>query len=138
VLFCLIQETGNGNRIESIVNTQTPVYNLRFPVLTTASMKMTAFWDNAPCSLVDVLMMETVCTSETSVNFCETTQRNITEAVIFSAEFNPHIRRKEDVPSLRYCNVMMNRQRSACKDLHQGVGNLRHAGRIRPVICARN
>jgi hypothetical protein len=48
-------------------------------------MKMTAFWDVAPCSLVEVdrrfvLMMETVCTSETSVYFYETTRLNIPES----------------------------------------------------------
>jgi hypothetical protein len=55
---------------------------MRFQVLTAASMKMTVVWDVAPCSLVeiyqrfrgsycrhhqDVLMMEAVRTSETSV-----------------------------------------------------------------------
>jgi hypothetical protein len=50
-----------------------------------ASMKMTAFWDIEPCSLVEVdrrfiaLTMEAVNTSETSVNFYETTRRNIPE-----------------------------------------------------------
>jgi hypothetical protein len=50
-------------------------------------MKMTVFWDVAPCSLVEVyqrfggacfltLMMEAVSTSETLVNFYLTTQRN--------------------------------------------------------------
>jgi hypothetical protein len=44
-------------------------------------VKMTAFWDMAPCSLVEVdwrfivLMMEAVCTSETPVYFNETTLR---------------------------------------------------------------
>jgi hypothetical protein len=56
-------------------------------------MKMTVFWDVALCSLVEIdqsfrgayclhhqnLMIEEVCTSETSVNFYETTWRNITE-----------------------------------------------------------
>jgi hypothetical protein len=44
-------------------------------------MKMTVFWDVAPCSLVEVslliaLMMEAESTSETSVNFYQTTRRN--------------------------------------------------------------
>jgi hypothetical protein len=52
-------------------------------------VKITAFWDNAPCSLVEVdqcfggasiikdiaLMMEAVRTLETSVHFNETTRR---------------------------------------------------------------
>jgi hypothetical protein len=60
---------------------------LRFEVLTAASMKMTVFWDVAPCSLVEVyrcfraivLMMEAVNTSETSVYFNQTTRSNILE-----------------------------------------------------------
>jgi hypothetical protein len=48
-------------------------------------MKMTVFWDLAPCSLVEVyrrfsaivaLMMEAASTSETSVNFYQTARRN--------------------------------------------------------------
>jgi hypothetical protein len=62
--------------------TQETVYcNVRFQVLMSASMKMTGFWDVAPCSLVEVywrllitLMMEAASISETSVNFCQTTQ----------------------------------------------------------------
>jgi hypothetical protein len=50
-------------------------------------MKMTVFWDIAPCSLLETdrnfsaiaLMVETINTSETSVNFYETTRRNIPE-----------------------------------------------------------
>jgi hypothetical protein len=43
-------------------------------------MKMTVFWDVASCSLVDytwliALMMEAARTSETSVNFYQTTRR---------------------------------------------------------------
>jgi hypothetical protein len=46
-------------------------------------MKMAVFWVVAPCSLVEVyrrfrviaLMMQAVSTSETSVNFYQTTQR---------------------------------------------------------------
>jgi hypothetical protein len=44
-------------------------------VLTTASMKMMAFWDIVPCR---ALMMEAVCDSET-VYFNETTQHYIPE-----------------------------------------------------------
>jgi hypothetical protein len=44
-------------------------------------MKMTVFWDVAPCNLVGriALMMEAASTSETSVNFYQTTRRNIPE-----------------------------------------------------------
>jgi hypothetical protein len=38
--------------------------NVRFQVLTAASMKIRVFWDTPPCR---VMMMEAVCTSETSV-----------------------------------------------------------------------
>jgi hypothetical protein len=45
----------------------------------TVSVKMTTvFWDVAPCSITAV-MMEAVSTSETSVNFYETTRHNIPE-----------------------------------------------------------
>jgi hypothetical protein len=58
------------NNIPSIVILK----NVRVQVLM-ASIKMTAFWDIAPCSLVEVdqLMMEAVCTSEMPVYFHETT-----------------------------------------------------------------
>jgi hypothetical protein len=41
-------------------------------------MKMAVFWIVAPCSLVEAitLMMEAASTSETSVNFYQTTRRN--------------------------------------------------------------
>jgi hypothetical protein len=65
---------------------------MRFQVLTAASIKLTVFWDVAPCSPVETdrrfrgayclwaaLMMEAVSTSETSVNFYETTRSNIPE-----------------------------------------------------------
>jgi hypothetical protein len=63
-------------------------------------MKMAVFWDVAPCSLAEIdrrfrrtyclhhcirailliaLMMEAVSTSETTVNFYQTTRRNIPE-----------------------------------------------------------
>jgi hypothetical protein len=47
-------------------------------------MKMAAFWDIAPCSLVEVYrrfiaLIEIASTSETSVNFYQTTWRNIPE-----------------------------------------------------------
>jgi hypothetical protein len=69
---------------------------MRFQVLTAMSMKVTVFWDVAPCSLVEVyqhfrgacclhhqdiitLMLEAVTTPETSVNFYQMTQCNILE-----------------------------------------------------------
>jgi hypothetical protein len=69
---------------------------VRFHVLTAASMNMTASWDAAPCSLVEVclcfrgvqhpssgrwvtLMIEAESTSETSLNFYQTTRLNIPE-----------------------------------------------------------
>jgi hypothetical protein len=53
---------------------------------------MTAFWDIAPRSLI-ALMMEAVRTSETSVNFYETTRRNIQEG------FHLHTRRRQKIKS---------------------------------------
>jgi hypothetical protein len=60
--------------------------SVKFQVLTAVGTKMTAFWGIAPCSLVEVevrtyiaMMMEAVCTSETSVYFNITTRRYIQE-----------------------------------------------------------
>jgi hypothetical protein len=56
-----------------------------FEFLKATSMKMTVFWDIAPCSLGETerwwiaLMMEAVSTSETSVNFSQTTRHIIPE-----------------------------------------------------------
>jgi hypothetical protein len=56
---------------------------MRFQVLMAARMKMTAFCDIAPCSLVEVdcvlevLTASIINTSETLVNFYETAQCNI-------------------------------------------------------------
>jgi hypothetical protein len=68
-----------------------------FWVLPAASMKVTVFWDVAPCSLVEIdrcfrgiaLMMEAVSTSETSVNFYQTTWRNIAEDSHLHLGFRP-------------------------------------------------
>jgi hypothetical protein len=57
---------------------------VRFQILTAASMKLAVFWDVAPFSLavacrrfgLIALMMEAASTSETSVNFYQTTRRN--------------------------------------------------------------
>jgi hypothetical protein len=51
----------------------------RFQVLTAASMKMTVIWVVVPCRAIIGLMMEVAGTSETSVNFYQTTRRNIPE-----------------------------------------------------------
>jgi hypothetical protein len=54
-----------------------------------ASMKMSVFWHVAPCILVEIyitVITETVSTSETSVNFYETTRRNI-QVVIFAVGY---------------------------------------------------
>jgi hypothetical protein len=42
-------------------------------------MKVTAFWDITPCRESSTLMVETVTTSETSINFNDTARRNISE-----------------------------------------------------------
>jgi hypothetical protein len=67
---------------------------MRFQVLTAPSMKISVFWDVVPYSLVETdrrfrgahcliramaLIMEEISTSETSVNFYQTTWRNILE-----------------------------------------------------------
>jgi hypothetical protein len=73
---------------------QPEILLVRFQYLTAASMKVTFFWDIAPCALVLVdqcfggnychhqiaLIMETVSTYETSVNFYDSTGRNIPES----------------------------------------------------------
>jgi hypothetical protein len=46
---------------------------LGFEVLTAVSMNIAVFWVTAPCSLV-ALMMEAARTSETLVNFYQTTR----------------------------------------------------------------
>jgi hypothetical protein len=63
-------------------------------------LKITVFWDVAPCSLVEVygwamaLMMEVGAesTSETPVNLYQTTQRNISENSL-------HTRHRENLKS---------------------------------------
>jgi hypothetical protein len=60
-----------------------------FQVLTAASLKMTIFWDVAPCSLIEDsgvfaasiirAMMEEAITSETSLNIYQTARCNIPE-----------------------------------------------------------
>jgi hypothetical protein len=68
---------------------------VRFQALVTASMKMSAFWENAPCCLLEVdrrfrdtrtsaLMVDAVRTSETSVYFKETTLHFSQKADMFT------------------------------------------------------
>jgi hypothetical protein len=67
-------------------------YQVRFQVLTAASMKMTVFWNVAPCSLAEIERRSTfqwcllpplipfiTLTMEASVNFCETTRHKVPE-----------------------------------------------------------
>jgi hypothetical protein len=63
--------------------------NVRFQVLTTATMKMAVFWIVTSCSL----MMEAASTSETSVNFYQTTRRYNRE------DSHLHTRRRENLKS---------------------------------------
>jgi hypothetical protein len=71
----------------------------------TAKIKTTVFWDVAPCCLVEIYrrlevlvasvisaMMEAASSSETSVNFYQTTRRNIPEDHL-------HTRRRENLKS---------------------------------------
>jgi hypothetical protein len=89
-----------------------------FWVLTALSMKMAVFWVLAPCSLAEIyrrfrgawlpassgliaLMIEAVNTSETSVNFYQTTRRNNPE------DSHLHTQRRENLKShllLYICN----------------------------------
>jgi hypothetical protein len=53
--FSQINLTGNYNScMHRNLICPTTLNNMRFQVLTAASMKMTAFWDIVPCSLVEV------------------------------------------------------------------------------------
>jgi hypothetical protein len=57
---------------------------VRFQVLTAAGMKMTAFWDIAPCHH-SFLIIEVVSTSKTSVDFYETIRHFFPRVVIIRA-----------------------------------------------------
>jgi hypothetical protein len=51
---------------------------------------MTAYWDIAPCSFRAIgLVMEAVCTSETSVHFNKSTQRYIPEGCLVFIGYSP-------------------------------------------------
>jgi hypothetical protein len=79
---------------------------VRFQVLRAGSMKMIAFWDIAPYSLVEVgrrfrgafclhhqraLMMEVVHISETSVYINETTRRYIFQKALIFTTTRKHV-----------------------------------------------
>jgi hypothetical protein len=80
---------------------------VRYQVLTAASMKMAVFWVVAPCSLVDVNHrfrgtyclyhhgdeLQAASTSDTLVNFYQTTRRNNPE------DSHLHTRRRENLKS---------------------------------------
>jgi hypothetical protein len=82
-------------------STTSDVQMCSFIVNTMSTLKMTVFWDFAPCSLVKfdrrfgaiALMIETVYTSETSVKFYQTSRRNIPE------DSHLHTRRRENLKS---------------------------------------
>jgi hypothetical protein len=86
---------------------------VRFQVLTLVSMKITAFQDIAPCSLVeasvcclhhqDTLMMEAVHNSETMVYFHETTQCCIPE----SCQLQEHFCSIEGFISVQKCDIVV-------------------------------
>jgi hypothetical protein len=68
-------------------------------------MKMAVFWDIAPCCLVAIaLMMEAASTSKLSVNFYQSTRRNIPEDSL-------HIHRPENLKSDR---AVYNQKVSKC------------------------
>jgi hypothetical protein len=68
---------------------------MRFQLLMAASMKMTAFWDIVPCTIVSevhtafiiTMMMEALCTSEMSVYFYEITWCYISEGFTFCVSY---------------------------------------------------
>jgi hypothetical protein len=51
------------------------IFKVGFEVLTAVSMKIPVFWVVVPCSRAIALMMEAARTSETLVNFYQTTRR---------------------------------------------------------------
>jgi hypothetical protein len=64
-------------------------------------MKIAVFWVVAPCSLVEVSpMMEAVSTSETLVNFYQTTRRYSPE------DSNLHAHRRENLKSYKVTYVL--------------------------------
>jgi hypothetical protein len=64
---------------------------MKFQLLTTASIKVTVFWDAAPCGLVVYRRFRgAYCLhhqGETSLNFYQTTRHNIPETVIYNKNF---------------------------------------------------
>jgi hypothetical protein len=73
-------------------------------------MKMTVFWDVAPCDLVEVyrrfrgaiaLIMEAESTSETSVNIYQTARRNILEGSNLDARRHENLKSHQALSELR-------------------------------------
>jgi hypothetical protein len=87
------------------------VQNVGFEVLTAVSMKIAVFWVVAPCSLVEVyqrfraiaLMMEAARTSETLVNFYQTTRCYNPE------DSNLHTKKLFKKPSLSVSSIVRTR-----------------------------
>jgi hypothetical protein len=52
---------------------------------------MSIFWDAAPCILVEIDRLTALSTTETSVNFYQTTRRNIPD------DSHLHTRRRENL-----------------------------------------
>jgi hypothetical protein len=105
--------------METVGTSETSVNVVGFEVLTAASMKISVFLVVALCSLVEVyhhfrsscclhhqgtLMMETASTSETLVNFYQTTRRNIPE------DSHLHIRHRENLKSHKVKKVARGEQ----------------------------
>jgi hypothetical protein len=78
-------------------------------------MKMTVFWDVMPCSLIEVypraLMMKAVNTSETSVNFYQTTRRNNPEAPISILFKVARVLKDTNIATMRTCGITLPSQR---------------------------
>jgi hypothetical protein len=60
--------------VAELTNRNNHSYFVGFEVLTAVSTKMAVFWVVTPCSLI-ALMMEAARTSETLINFYQTTRR---------------------------------------------------------------
>jgi hypothetical protein len=103
---------------------------MRFQVLTAASMKIAVFWGIVPCSLVEIgrhfvhshclhhqgddsyaLMMEAVSTSQTSVNFYETTWRNISHSQPWEPEISQEESRCDLCPNIFLKNCIISVRR---------------------------
>jgi hypothetical protein len=89
--------------------------NLNFSEEQKEEMKMTVFWDVAPCSLVEVYRRfrcahclhhqgdETTRTSKMSVNFYQTARHNIPEDVHLHTRHRQNLKsQKEEIPGIWY------------------------------------